>query len=379
MATGHIRKKINKDKTVSYQLIVETSRDITTGKRERQYKTLKGCTKKQAEAELRRLIAEVEAGSPLTTASIKLSAWMDEWLNTYVINVEATTKAGYEEKIRNYIKPEIGHIPVNALNTHSVQKWVNDLSQNKGLASKTIKNAYQNLNAAMKKAVELKMIASNPCAHVVLPKAQKKDLEVYTADEIKQILNLAKGTDFYLSLLLLTTLGLRRGELAGLRWNDIDLKEGTIIIRNTIVTVNGKPAEKAPKSQAGNRTLSIGNDLLQILKTERLNYFNSFATTTFNATGYVIHKEDGTPYNPDSITQKWERFCERNNLRKIRLHDLRHSCATLMIANGVDVKTVQHRLGHADISITMNTYAHCTPQMDKAAAEKIDTAIFKIA
>lgn len=144
--------------------------------------------------------------------------------------------------------------------------------------------------------------------------------------------------------------------------------------------MNGKPTEKAPKSAAGKRTLTLGTDLLNILKRERLNYFNAVATTSnFKATGYVAHTEKGTPYNPDSISQKWARFCESNDLRYIRLHDLRHSCATLMIANGVDPKTVQHRLGHADISITMNTYAHCTPQMDQVAAEKIDTAIFKIA
>ena len=93
-------------------------------------------------------------------------------------------------------------------------------------------------------------------------------------------------------------------------------------------------------------------------------------------TDYVIHKSNGEPYNPDSITQKWERFLEKNNLRKLRLHDLRHSCATLMIANGIDPKTVQYRLGHADISITMNTYAHCTPQMDQAAAQTMDKVVF---
>lgn len=380
MATGHIRKKVNKDKSVSYQLIVETARDTTTGKRERHYKTLKNCTKKQAEAELRKLILEVEAGNPVTTSSVKLSNWIDEWLETYVINVEATTKAGYEEKIRNYIKPALGHIPVNALKTTNIQKWVNDLSQNKKLASKTIKNAFQNLNSAMNKAVELKMISSNPCTYVQLPKDKKKDFEVYTADEIKKALNAANGTDFYLPLLLLVSLGLRRGELTGLRWNDIDLNNATVTIRNTIVNVNGKPTEKSPKSQAGNRTLTIGDDLLNVLKRERIKYFDTaLFSPKFTAFGYVVHTDKGTPYNPDSISQKWTRFCEKNNLKHIRLHDLRHSCATLMIANGVDPKTVQHRLGHADISVTMNTYAHCTPQMDKIAAEKIDTAIFKIA
>lgn len=374
MATGHIRKKNNKDKSISYQLIVEGPRDPSTGKRERHYKTLR-CSKKQAEAELRKFIAEIESGGVLKPSTTKLSAWMDEWLDTYVINVEATTKAGYEEKIRNYIKPGLGSLPLETLNTANVQKWINNLSNNKGLAPKTIKNAFQNLNAALEKAVDLKMIAHNPCKGVVLPKAKKKEIEVYSKAEIDNMLHLAQGTDFYLALLLLVTLGLRRGELAGLQWKHIDFNHGTVTISDTIVTVNGKPVQKPPKSVSGNRALSMGPELITVLKKARAEHFTKALSGQIQNTGYVIHKRNGEPYNPDSLTQKWERFLEKNNLRKLRLHDLRHSCATLMIANGIDPKTVQHRLGHADISITMNTYAHCTPQMDQAAAQTMDQVV----
>ncbi len=300
--------------------------------------------------------------------------------NLYVINVEATTKAGYEEKIRNYIKPNLGHIPVNALKTATIQQWVNELSTGKGLSPKTIKNAYQNLNAALEKAVALQMIPTNPCKNVVLPKARKMITNVYNKAEIDQMLHAAQGTDFYLALLLMVTVGLRRGELVGLKWEHIDLNKHTITICDTIVTVNGKAVKKPPKSEAGKRMITIGPELTGILKRARLDYFNDMSMKPgFNASGYVVHKQNGDPYNPDSITQKWERFREKQGLKNIRLHDLRHSCATMMIASGVDPKTVQHRLGHADISITMNTYAHCTPEMDKAAAQKIDDVIFSIA
>ena len=375
MATGHIRKKTNKDKSISYQLIVEGPRDPSTGKRKRHCKTLR-CNKKQAETELRKFITEIESGGALKSSSAKLSAWMDQWMELYVINVEATTKAGYEEKIRNYIKPGLGSLTLESLNTASIQRWINSLSNDKGLAPKTIKNAFQNLNAALEKAVDLKMIIRNPCKGVVLPKAKKKEIEVYSKAEIDNMLHLAQGTDFYLTLLLLVTLGLRRGELAGLQWKHIDLKQGTVTICDTIVTVNGKPVQKPPKSASGNRTLSMGTELTSVLKSAKAEHCAKVLSGQMQHTDYVIHKSNGEPYNPDSITQKWERFLEKNNLRKLRLHDLRHSCATLMIANGIDPKTVQYRLGHADISITMNTYAHCTPQMDQAAAQTMDKVVF---
>ena len=231
----------------------------------------------------------------------------------------------------------------------------------------------------MEKAKNLRMIPYNPCKEVILPKLVKPKTEVYTKADLKKMFAAAKDTDFYLPLMLLAHLGLRRGELAGLRWDHIDLDKATVTIADTIVTVNGKMEQKAPKTEAGKRTLAIGEELVKFLRKERLKYFEQVMTGEIRGLGYVVHKPDGDPYNPDSLSQKWRRFTKAKNLKHIRLHDIRHTYATLMIQSGVDIKTVQHRLGHADISITMNTYAHCTQEMDNEAAKKMDQVLSPIA
>lgn len=377
MATGHIRPRKMKDGTTSYQLIVETEVDPSTGKRSRTYKTVHG-SKRVAAAELRKLIDEVEHGGIVMESSMKVSDWTTQWLSLYVVNIESTTRAGYEEKIRNYIKPYLGHISLKALSTSAVQSWVNMLSQEKKLAPKTIRNAFLNLKAALDKAVVLRMIPVNPCTGVVLPKAVKYQGEFYDREEIAVALKAAEGTDMYLILLLEFSVGLRRGELLALRWEHVDFENKVIHIRENRVIANGKVEIKAPKSSAGVRTIPIGDNLVKALKKARNDYLLAKRTQGlgFTDSDLVICQPNGKPFRPESVTQKWERFVASNGLKPIRFHDLRHSAATALLEAGADIKTVQQRLGHADASVTMNVYAHSTKAMNEKAAQKIDAIVF---
>ena len=378
MATGHLRKRTGTNGAVSYQLTAEGDRDPLTGRRERKYKTIKG-TKKQAEAELRKMIADLESGSVITVSSMKLSDWMAKWLITYLPNIEQTTRDGYQEKVDNYITPTLGHLPIKAIKPDNIQLWINSLSQ-KGLSPKTIRNAYNNLNAALKKAVILRMIPFNPCEGTVLPKLQKYQAQVYNATTIQQALASADNMVDYLIVLLGATLGLRRGEMAALQWKDINFSASTVSITQNRVHVKNAVVQKAPKSQAGNRVIKIGQDVLTALGDAKAVYDDAaLHTPGFKNLGYVLCKENGEPFHPDSVTQRWERFIAKHNLPQIRLHDLRHSNATALIAAGVSAKVVQHRLGHANVSITLNTYTHVLPSMDEEAAEKLDNALFSSA
>lgn len=375
MATGHLRKRIGTNGAVSYQLTAEGDRDPLTSKRERKYKTVKG-TKKQAEAELRKMIADLESGSVITASSMKLSDWMATWLNTYLPNIEQTTRDGYQEKIDNYINPTLGHLPMKAIKPDNIQLWINVLSK-RGLSPKTIRNAYNNLNAALKKAVILRMIPYNPCEGTVLPKLQKYHAQVYNAATIQQALAAADNMVDYLIVLLGATLGLRRGEMAALQWKDVNFSASTVSITQNRVHVKNSVVQKAPKSQAGNRVIKIGQDVLTALSDAKTIYDDAVLNIPgFKNLGYILCKENGEPFHPDSITQRWERFIAKHHLPEIRLHDLRHSNATALIAAGVSPKVVQHRLGHANVSITLNTYTHVLPSMDEEAAEKLDNALF---
>ena len=377
MATGHIKPRKNLDNTTSYQLVVETDRDPITGKRNRYYKTVK-CGKRQAEAELRKMIAEIEGGGICTPTAMKLGDWMDTWLTTYLPNIEQTTRDGYREKIDNYIKPNLGHLPLKALSPRAIQDWINNLMK-EDRSPKTIRNAYNNLNAALKKAVILQMIPRNPCEGTELPKLQKYQAQVYNVATIQQALAAADSLSIYLIILLGASVGLRRGEMAALQWKDIDFAAETLTVTKNRVHTKNAVVEKAPKSQAGNRTISIGGDVANALREAKAIYEETAEKPGFRDLGYVLCKEDGKPFHPDSITQKWERFVDKANLPKIRLHDLRHSNATALIAAGVSAKVVQHRLGHADVSITLNTYTHVLSDMDEDAASKLNQSLFSTA
>lgn len=375
MATGHLRKRDGKNGAVSYQITAEGDRDPITGKRERRYKTIHG-TKKQAEAALRQMITNLEQGNITTASAIKVKDWMKTWVTTYLPNIEESTRVGYKEKIKNYVTPELGHIQLKALKNSNVQDWLNTLSK-RGLSPKTIRNAYNNLNAALEKAVVLRMIPYNPCKGVELPKLKKYHASVYDTADIHKTLAVAEGTDMYIPILLALIVGLRRGELLALRWDNVDFVTGVIHVRENMVKgEGGKPVIKAPKSEAGIRDIHIGANTLTALAAAKAAYDQKKASPGFHDGGFVVCQENGNPYKPDSMTQKWNRFMEAKGLPHVRLHDLRHSCATAMIGAGVDPKTVQQVLGHSDVSITMNIYAHCTSAMSKKAAETMDKVLF---
>ena len=283
-----------------------------------------------------------------------------------------------ETKIRCYIAPSLGSIRINALKACHIQKMVNDMLA-KGLSPKNIRDTFNNVNAAMKQAVVLRMIPYNPCEGVVLPKLKRYKAKVYDVNMIHTVLDVAKGTDMYIPLLLLTTAGLRRGELVALRWDDVDFKTNTLKIRRNMVNGENGVIIKAPKSEAGVRDIHIGNEVIAELKASRIQYLHDAVAYggSFQNLNLVIRQEDGSPIKPDSMTRKWRRFLESNNLPSIRLHDLRHSNATALIQAGVNPKVVQQRLGHSDVSITLNTYTHVLPEMDIEAAEKLDSIILK--
>ena len=375
MVTGHIRLRTAKDGKKSYQVIVETERDPLTGKRQRKYATVKG-TKKEAEAMLEKIKTELSSYGVFKPSAIKLKDWMDEWLTLYLPNIEATTRAGYEERIKNRIFPYLGNIPLNCLTTKEIQQWVNKLSE-EGLSPKTVKNVFLNIKSALDKAVVLKMITANPCEGVELPKMEKYQAEVYDTEEISKLLEVAKGTDMYLLAILEIFTGLRRGELVALEWSDIDLESGTVNITRNVVLAGGKKVLKAPKSTSGTRSICVGDEVKAILKQEYLNYCKDKLAQgqDFVDSGRVIRQSNGAAYSPDSITQKWIRFRKKHNLKEIRLHDLRHTSATAMLSVGVSMKVIQQRMGHSDISTTMNIYAHALPSMNKDAGEKLDKLI----
>ena len=375
MARGSIRKRYDSKGKSSYQITLDLDRDPVTGKRQRRYKTVYG-SMKQAEAELQKMLASPTENPDAIKSSVRLKDWLTTWLGEYLPDIAQTTRDSYREKIANHINPVLGNIPLNQLDTTRIQRFINGMHA-QGLSPKTIRNTFNNLNAALNKAVVLKILTSNPCFGTVLPKLQRYQAQVYDVPEIQKALTEANGdTNLVLIIVLGAMLGLRRGEMAALRWEHVDFTNKSVTICENRVQSASGIIKKAPKSNAGKRTISIGDEVLDILQQAKDLYDDDCKVLWFRDLGYVLHKENGDPYVPDSISQLWDRFVTRKGLPRIRLHDLRHSNATLMIANGISAKVVQHRLGHADVSTTLQRYVHVQPSMDAAASITIDSLLF---
>ncbi len=377
MATGSIREKKTKSGEIRYQITIDGGRDELTGDRIRVFKNVKG-SKREAKSLMHRMITEMEQGKLTQKTNKKVGEWMDEWIDNYLPNIEETTRVGYKTKVRCYIKPAIGDILLRSLKTEHVQRLINDM-KDRGLSPKNIRDTFNNINAAMKKAVKVRLIPYNPCEAVELPKLKKFRADVYPPEMIQQLLYTAEGTDMYLPVFLLAMVGLRRGELLALRWSDIDFKNNILKVRRNMVNGENGCIIKAPKSEAGVRDIHLGNDVMDVLRKERIKYMDDVFNygEGFQNLNLVIRQKDGSPYKPDSMTQKWAKFLKAHNLPRIRLHDLRHSNATALIQAGVNPRVVQQRLGHSDVNVTLNTYTHVLPEMDMEAAEKLDEVILK--
>ena len=377
MATGNIVERKTKYGERRYEITVEGARDPLTGKRNRIFKRV-DCSEKEAKKIMHRMINDMEQKKIVKKNHKTVAEWLDEWINLYLPNVEETTRVGYKTKIRCYINPSIGNIQISSLRADHVQKMVNDMSA-RGLSPKNIRDTFNNINAAMKKAVVLRFIPYNPCEGVELPKLKKYKAKVYDNEMIRTLLDTAEGTGMYLPIILGALLGLRRGEMLALRWDNIDFDKKIVKIRSNMVNGENGFIIKAPKSEAGIRDIQIGDEVVSVLKMAHTQYkIDALAFGSgFQNLSFVIRQNDGSPLHPDSMTRKWSRFLKDNNLPHIRLHDLRHSNATALIMAGVNPRVVQQRLGHSDVNITLNTYTHVLPEMDMDAANKLDTIILK--
>jgi len=384
---AHIKKLYDQDNKIKgYKAFVEVGKDPATGKRKRQTKVFK--RKKDADKWLINKVNSIQNGSYVNPSQITLGDFiLNRWLENHKKpKVTITTYDRYKSLINAHIIPALGEIPIQELQPFHIehyfsQKRKKGIRNKKGLSENSLKRHYVLLNNALKRAVKLKLIKYNPMQAIESPKPEKYEAPVMKENEYNKLLeSLKEDTFMYTFVMTLISTGMRRSEILGLEWNDIDLKQGTIFIRKRLITITGGiKHEHKTKNESSKRLIKIPKALIPIIKSYKIKQKENklfFGTDYYKEKDYVFCKPDGYPYNPQTLNVKFNIVLRKINLpQKFTLHTLRHTFATINLRNGVPAKVVQEMLGHSTITTTLDLYTHVDLDMQEEAAEKLQNTI----
>jgi integrase len=364
-----------------WRVIVYAGRDPITGrKRQKSVTVATRAEAKQAEA---RLTTEVGAGQHRTTSNRTVAELLDRWLEwrQSVRPISPTTIATYRGYIDRSIRPTLGKLQLARLEAATLDAFYAHLRKQGGkggrpMAASSVHQVHAILSGALNRAVVWGWIASNPRL-ASPPSIERADLQPPAVEDAARLLSVALAQDPELGLFLrlAVVLGARRGELCAVRWSEVDLDQGEVLIAGGIVRVPGESlVDKATKTHA-KRRVAVGTDTVELLRAHRLAQAKDALAcgTALAADAYLFsHAPDGSaPINPDGITHRFRRLARRLGVR-CRLHDLRHFMVTQLVAGEVDWRTVAGRAGHADGHMTLSTYAHFQQAQDRQAAEFMD-------
>ena len=343
------------------------------------YKNVLGKTQAEVKTKLKAAIEESANLDMLKAEQYTTGQWMDVWFeNCAKIKVRPSSHQTYRGYIDNHIKPNIGDIPLNKLSSLHLQKLYKKLltsgrverieskGQPKGLSAKTVRNINQVISSAMDFARDQKLISSNPTDGCALPKLEHKEMKTLPAEQLASFLREAKESGVFELYYIELATGLRRGELLGLKWEDIDLAQGSLRVQRQIARINGEVIGAPLKTKNAYRTLPLSADAVGVLQEQRKKSGNS---------PYVFPSPAGGPISPDSVLHMLHRVLKRAGLAQVRFHDLRHTFATLALQNGVDIKTVSGMLGHYSAGFTLDTYTHVTTSAKKEAANTMGSIL----
>jgi len=327
-------------------------------------KTAYGKTKREAQDKLRKLLdtATTEDINRLTVAQV-----VDEWLTAKKRTVAPTTYRSYSDTAATYVKPHVGHHRAVELKPAHVHRFYADMERN-GETTGNQRKAGGILFSVMRYAVKQRLIEYNPCADIGRPKPEKKEMRVLTPEQTDVLLTAAGDDPLRALYVLAIASGMRSGELFGLEWRDIDFDAHCVSVRRTLEELSGQLRVKPPKSAKGIRRIDLPQFAMDALHVHRK---AALAAGRLNAPVFCDAK-GGYLRRPNVARRSFYPLLEKADVPKIRFHDLRHTAATLLLLQGVNPKVVSERLGHASVEITLNTYSHVLPTLQRDAADKLD-------
>ena len=336
-------------------------------------------TKTECLEKLEKLKAEVGASVKKCTPDMTFGEWMDFWYQTYCKNtLKEYTQETYEQRIYKQIIPKIGHHTLNKVTTGTLEKFYAHLKADgrltrreqfgPGLANSVIRSIHAHCRAALDKAVAEKLIHQNPAIGCKLPPKKSAEVKILTPEAMQKLLYQAQIEGFYEMFMLDLATGLRRGEIVGLQWKDIDFERGTLSVTKQVRYVKGELKIAPPKTKASNRSIILPPPILEMLAEYKKTVDSIWLFPS------PVKKED-VPREPSSCRKALARILKRAGCEHVPFHAMRHTFASNAFHYGMDVKTLASTIGHESVETTLNVYAHSSEQMKRDAAKKIDEAI----
>jgi integrase len=337
-----------------------------------------------------RPVAKVEV---IKEAPITVGAFLEKWLRASANTMSTGALATCEKHVRLWIRPSLGDVLLCDLERlpeiieQAQASWLTDERKDGRKGTVTpgfVKSVRSTLNTALNKAKKKRLITVNPCGFVDPPRCEREEMQSLSPEQVQQYLAVFDRTDLRAAIATAIGSGCRRGELLALRWSDVDLDKGTLRIARSLERVTIRTAErvryelrfKEPKTKRSRRTIALPPFAVERLRHHRLEQAERFFSAGRRPdTETLLFERDGLPWNPNTFGLTFAQIARDAKLPKVRLHDLRHSFASLLLAGGADLKTVSQALGHSTIGVTADVYAHVSPAMLQNAANLLDRVV----
>jgi integrase len=370
----------------TWYFVIDNGIDPATGKR-RQIRRRGFRNKKLAKAALKKLLEESADGEYVEPSSQPLRVYLEKWLATVATKRKAATAASYAHTMRRYVIPRIEAMPLRQVDAATLDALYAELQTSggkndkdgnpTGLTPQTVALVHRILHRALAEAVGRRIIRSNPATSAVAPSSSgTREMRVWDAEQMRTFLDHVTADRLRALWTLVCTTGLRRGELCGLRWEDLNLDGGQLAVRRARVPAGGQVCESTPKSGKA-RVVALDPATVTVLRAHRRSQLKERLAwgEAWTDSGYLFVNEDGTPLSPIGVTAAFKARVTASGLPVIRLHDVRHSHATLGLAAGIPAKVMSERLGHAKVGITLDLYSHVVPGMQEDAAAKLGALV----
>lgn len=371
----------------SWTVVIELAADPETGKRRQRWHSGYR-TRKEAERARVNLLGKLDTGTYVEKSRQPLSEFIEEWFPTIEDKVRPATLYSYERNLHLHVIPYIGSMPMQSIDGGTLDGLYAELRKSGsrhhrggGLSGRSVRYVHTILHRVFRDAVKRGRLLRNPADAAEPPRRSEDntpEIVTWSGEELGQFLEGVAEHRYSTALCLLATSGMRRGEALGLRWKDLDLdKQRLARIRQTVITVNHAVQFGRPKTEKGERDIALDAETVARLRAHRQRQSETrlMMGPAWHDLNLVFCRDDGEPLNPERFSRDFDKAVEALGLPRIRLHDLRHTWATLALESGIAPKVVQERLGHASIAITLDLYSHVSIELQREAAEKVAARI----